>query len=262
VPGLIAITREVSPSIATCELSYLPRQPIDLDRARAQHAEYERALERLGCTVHRLPAGADMPDSVFVEDIAVVVDEIAIVMRPGATSRRAEVPAVAEMLSSCCQLVTLEMPATMDGGDVLVVGRSIFAGRTSRTNDEGIEQLRQAVRPLGYSVTGASVRGCLHLKSAITALDDQTVLINRQWASEEEFAGFELVDVDPSEPAAANVMRVGAHLLCAAAFPRTRARVEQRGYAVTTIDVSELAKAEGAVTCCSLIVTGRLRHAA
>jgi dimethylargininase len=150
----------------------------------------------------------------------------------------------------------------MDGGDVLVVGRSIFVGRTSRTNDAGIDQLRQAVAPFGYSVTPASVRGCLHLKSAITALDDQTLLINRQWASEEQFAGLELIDVDPSEPAAANAVRVGAQLLCASAFPRTRERVERRGYAVTAIDVGELAKAEGAVTCCSLLFTDHVRDTA
>ena len=150
----------------------------------------------------------------------------------------------------------------MDGGDVLVVGRSIFVGRTSRTNDAGIDQLRQAVAAFGYSVTPASVRGCLHLKSATTVLDDRTVLINRQWVSKDAFTGLELIDVDPSEPGGANVVRVGAHLLCASAFPRTRERVELRGYAVTAVDVGELAKAEGAVTCCSLIFTDHLRHTA
>ena len=262
MPALIAITREVSPSIATCQLTHLKRQPIDVARVRAQHAEYERALQRLGCTVRRLPASADMPDSVFVEDIAVVFDDIAIVTRPGATSRRVEVAGVVEALSRQRPLATLEPPATMDGGDVLVVGRSIFVGRTSRTNDAGIDQLREAVRRFGYSVTPASVRGCLHLKSAITALDDQTVLINRRWAAEEEFVGLELIDVDPLEPGGANVVRVGAELLYASAFPRTRERVEQRGYVVTAVDVGELAKAEGAVTCCSLIFSDHLRPTA
>jgi dimethylargininase len=260
VSSPIAITREVSPSIAACELTHRAREPIDVNRARSQHVDYERALEHLGCAIRRLTAGADMPDSVFVEDIAVVLDEVAVVTCPGALSRRREVAAVAEALSRYRAVVQMEMPATMDGGDVLVVGRTIFVGRTSRTNGAGIERLRNAVQPFGYSVTPASVRECLHLKSAITALDDQTLLVNPRWASEEEFKRFELLDVDLSEPAAANVVRVGGDLLCAAAFPRTRERLERRGFRVTSVDVSELAKAEGAVTCCSLIFNDHLRH--
>jgi dimethylargininase len=147
----------------------------------------------------------------------------------------------------------MKPPATLDGGDVLVVGKSIFVGRTSRTNEAGIEQLRSAVEASGYSVVTASVRGCLHLKSAITTLDNGTLLVNRRWVSEEAFSDFDLVDVDPAEPSGANVARVGAHLLYASGFPRTLEQLERRGYSVTPVDVSELAKAEGAVTCCSLI---------
>jgi len=257
---MIAITREVSPSIAACELTHLAREPIDVDRARAQHAEYERALERLGCTVQRLPAAIDMPDSVFVEDIAVVFDEVAFVTRPGAASRRAEVAAVAAALAPDRPLVHMTMPGTLDGGDVLVVGRSIFVGRTKRTSDAGIEQLRSAVERFGYLVTAASVRGCLHLKSAITALDNETLLINRRWAAAEEFEAYQLIDVDPAEPTGANIARVGTNLLYASAFPRTREQLERRGYSVTAIEVSELAKAEGAVTCCSLIFADHSQH--
>jgi dimethylargininase len=215
----------------------------------------------MGCRVHRILAGADMPDSVFVEDAAIVLDEIAVITRPGAESRRPETSAVAAELSKHRPLVRMTAPGTMDGGDVLVVGRSIFVGRSSRTNDAGIDQLRHAVQPFGYSVSPASVRGCLHLKSAVTALDYETLLVNRQWASDEEFPGFELVDVDPAEPAGANIVRVGADLLYSSMFPLTRERLERKGYDVTSIDVSELAKAEGAVTCCSLIFTEQPRHA-
>ena len=257
MPQLIAITRDVSPSIVNCELTHLPREPIDIETARAQHADYERALERLGCTVTRLPADASTPDSVFIEDIGIVFDEIGVVTRPGAGSRRPEVAAVAKTLSRFRPIVQIVAPAKLDGGDVLVVGRTVFVGRTPRTNEAGIGQLRAAVASYGYTVVPATVRGCLHLKSAVTALDDRTLLANRRWIAEEEFSGYEILDVDNSESTGANVVRVGSALLYASAFPRTLERLERCGYAVATVDVSEIAKAEGAVTCCSLIFTTR-----
>jgi len=247
----------VSPSIVNCELTHLSREPIDIDKARAQHADYEQALERLGCMVTRLPADASMPDSVFIEDIAIVFDEIAVITRPGALSRRPEVAAVTKKLSPLRPIVQIVAPGTVDGGDVLVVGRSVFVGRTLRTNDAGIGQLRAAVASYGYTVVPATVRGCLHLKSAITALDDQTLLANPQWIAEQEFDRFELLDVDTSEPMGGNIVRVGDGHVYASTFPRTLERLERRGYAVTTVDVSEIAKAEGAVTCCSLIFGAR-----
>ena len=254
---LRAVTRDVSQDIASCELTHLTREPIDVERARAQHAAYERALERAGCAVSRMPAGADMADSVFIEDIAVVFDEIAVITRPGATSRRVEVPDVAKTLARYRPIVQIVAPGTLDGGDVLVVGRSVFVGQTRRTNIAGLGQLRAAVAWYGYSVVPATVRGCLHLKSAITALDDRTLVANRRWIAEDEFAGFELVDVDQGEPMAANIVRAGNDLIYAAAYPRTLERLQKRGHAVTTVDVSEIAKAEGAVTCCSLIFADR-----
>ena len=251
--NLIAMTRAVSPAIARCELTHLQRAPIDPERASAQHADYVRALEALGCRVERVPAGSDLPDSVFIEDAAIVLDEVAIATRPGAESRRAEVPGVADALRPHRPLLAMEAPGTMDGGDVMVVGRSIFIGASSRTNLAGIEQVRQIVAPLGYALHPVSVDGCLHLKSAVTALDDDTLLINRDWARAGQFRGFAFIDVDAGEPSGANIVRVGRRLLYSAAFPRTRDRVTARGFSVETVDVSELAKAEGAVTCCSLI---------
>jgi dimethylargininase len=253
VSELIALTRAVSPAMAGCELTHLPRVAIDARLASAQHAEYERVLRSLGCTVQRLGAGADMPDSVFIEDIAVVLDEIAILTRPGAESRRAETPAVAEALHSYRPLARIDPPGTMDGGDVLVAGRSVFVGCSSRTNMAGIDQMRQLVAGLGYALQPVSVRGCLHLKSAVTAASDETLLMNPAWARTEEFRGFDLIDVDPGEAYGANIVRVLDRLLYSAAFPRTHERLERRGFEVMTVDVSEIAKAEGAVTCCSLI---------
>jgi dimethylargininase len=252
-----AITREVSSGIAQCELTHVTREPIDVDRARRQHDAYEDCLKDAGYSVTRLAAGAEMPDSVFVEDIAVVFDELAIVTRPGAASRRAETTGVADALRPLRPLHAIEPPGTIDGGDVLTVGRRVFIGESRRTNAEAIAQIGAILAPYGYTVVGVAVRGCLHLKSAVTAIADDTLLINRDWAPSEPFRPFGLVDVDPAEPMGANALRLHDRVIYPATFPRTRARLEGRGIRVVDVDVSEIAKAEGAVTCCSLIVAGR-----
>jgi dimethylargininase len=249
----IAITREVSPAIAACELTHLEREPIDLALAREQHRRYEEALAALGCEVRRLATDPALPDSVFVEDVAVVLDEMAIVTRPGAESRRPERPSVAAALAPYRPVVRIEAPGTMDGGDLLRSGRTLFVGRSGRTNDAGIEQLRAVAEPIGYTVTAVNVRGCLHLKSAVTEVGDDAVLIHREWVDADAFAGLDRIDVDPAEPHAANALRVGRTVVHPSAFPMTRKRLEDRGIVVETLDLSELAKAEGGVTCCSLI---------
>jgi dimethylargininase len=249
----IALTREVSPALSGCELTHLDRVPIDVARAVAQHAAYERALQALGCSVSRLLSDATMPDSVFVEDTALVLDDLAVVTRPGAASRRHETIAVGLALGVHRRVIEIAPPGTLDGGDVLVVGRRMFVGHTTRTNRGGIEQLRQAVAPFGYDLRPVTPRCCLHLKSAATALGDATLLVNPRWAPVDAFHGLELIEVDPAEPGAANVVHLNGKVLGAAAFPRTLARLEHRGFEVVAVDVSELAKAEGAVTCCSLI---------
>lgn len=250
----LAITRDISPAIAQCELTHLDRVPIDLETARQQHEAYERALSGAGCTVHRLAGGDDMPDSVFIEDTAVVFDQLAIVARPGAESRRIETGPVALVLAHHRTVHRIEPPGTLDGGDVLVVGRRVFVGASARTNAEGIEQMRRILTPHGYSVVAVEVHGCLHLKSAVSAVAAGKLLINRDWTESSHFAGFELIDVDPSEPFAANALPIGDTVLYARQFPLTRRRLDDRGVNVRTIDMSELAKAEGAVTCCSLII--------
>ena len=250
---MIAITRPVSESINDCELTHLDREPIELELARRQHAAYERALEAAGCTIVRLDEAADLPDSVFVEDTAVVCDEVALVTRPGAESRRKETPPVAELLRRYRPVREIEAPATVDGGDVLVAGRTVFVGRSRRTNDSAVEQMRALLRPHGYETLSVPVTGCLHLKSAVTGLADGRLLINSAWVGREAFRGFELIDVDPQEPSAANVLRVGRELICADRFPRTRERLEGLGFRVRTLDLGELAKAEAAITCCSLV---------
>ncbi len=249
----IAIAREVSPSLAACELSFVDRTPIDVARANAQHRDYQRALTALGCEVHVLDAQADMPDSVFVEDVAIVLDEVAVMTRPGARSRRAEGASVAEVLRRHRPLRAIEAPGTLDGGDVLCIGRRVYVGESARSNPTGIAQLRAILAEYGYSVTGVPTHGCLHLKSAVTALDDDTVLLQPRWVDRAWFADYRIIEVDADEEHAANVLRIGAALVLPACFPRTRQRLLDAGYDVTVVDVSELQKAEGAVTCCSLV---------
>ena len=249
----IAITREISHSLANCELSFVARADIDVDRARAQHATYQQALKQLGCTVQVLDAQPDMPDAVFVEDVAVVVDEIAVMTRPGAASRRGEGASVAEVLRRYRPLHAIESPGTLDGGNVLRIDRRVYVGESARSNADGIAQLRALLAAHGYTVQGVPMRGCLHLKSAVTALDNQTVLLQPAWIDPAAFAGYRVIEVDPAEEHAANVLRIGAGVIMPANFPRTRQRVESAGFAVVGVDVSELQKAEGAVTCCSLV---------
>ena len=239
--------------MASCELTHQARVPIDLDRARAQHRDYEQALVDAGCRVERLPAGPDMPDAVFVEDIAVVFDELAIIARPGAESRRVEVPAIAAALEPHRPLSFIELPGTLDGGDVLVTGRRVYVGVSSRTNRQAIAMMHQALAPHRYTVCAVEVRGCLHLKSAVTSVADDTLLVNPSWIARDALGGFDLVEVDPSEPAAANALRVGETVIFPSAFPRTAERLAKRGVTLRLVDASEVAKAEGAVTCCSVI---------
>jgi dimethylargininase len=252
---LVAITRDVSPSIVNCELTHLNRVSIDVGRARAQHRAYETALADAGCALVHVAPAPDCPDAVFVEDTAMVFDPVAVIARPGAESRRLETATVADTLRSYRPLVFMTPPATIDGGDVLTMGHQVFVGLSSRTNSSAVEQLRAALVPHGYTVEPVTVAGCLHLKSAVTAIDDGTVLINAAWAPTDAFAAFRVVEVDASEPAAANIVRAGDQLIYPTAFPRTHERLERAGYVIRSVDVSELQKAEGAVTCCSIIFT-------
>lgn len=250
----IAITREVSRSIVNCELTHLARALIDVTRARAQHEEYRAALRALGLEVVSLPEEPDLPDSVFVEDAAIVLDEVAVLTNPGADSRKPEVESVARALEPYRPLLRVSAPATLDGGDVLVAGKHIFVGQTLRSNEEAVEQLRRMLTPFGYAVTGVPVTDCLHLKSAVTQVAERTLLINPAWVDRSYFEGFEFIEVDASEPFAANALMIGNALIHPSAYPQTRKRLETAGRRIVPVEADELSKAEGGVTCCSLIL--------
>jgi dimethylargininase len=240
--------------MAECQLTHLARAPIDVSRAAEQHLAYERQLEAMGCDVRSLPAEPELPDSVFVEDAAVVFDELAFLARSGAESRRAEVESIAEALEPYRKLARIEPPGTLDGGDVLRVGKRVFVGLSRRTNQAGIEQMRALLPVYGYSIESVPVERCLHLKSAVTQVGEGALLINPAWVEPGAFRGLELIEVDAAEPYAANALLVKGVVVYPAAYERTRKRLDQRGIGVVTVEVSELAKAEGGVTCCSLIL--------
>jgi dimethylargininase len=251
----IALMRAVPPTLARCELTFRSREPIDLDRAVAQHTAYADLLRALGLEVVEVPADPALPDCCFIEDIAVVLDEVALVAMPGAASRRGEITAVAEALARFRALERTPLPATLEGGDVLRVGRRLFVGRSPRTNEAGIARLAAVAEPLGYRVIPVTVTGCLHLKSAVTALDDERLLANPGWADMAPFAGLGVVPVAPEEPEAANVLRVAGLVVAHHGFPRTLDRIANLGYAVRALDISEFLKAEAALTCKSLFLS-------
>lgn len=249
----IAVTRGVSAAFARCELTHLARSPIDVGRARDQHAAYCASLASLGCTVISLPSDETLPDCVFVEDVALVVDELAVMTRPGAASRRAEVAEVARALAAFRPLRHIEAPDTIDGGDVLRLGREVFVGVSTRTTPGAVAQLEAVLHPLGYAVRAVAVEGCLHLKSAVTQIAPDAVLLNPAWVDASLFDAFRIVEVDPTEPMAANALLIGDGVVYPESFPLTRMRLEAAGVRLHAIDVSEMAKAEGGVTCCSLV---------
>jgi len=251
----IAITRQVSPAINQCELTHIAREPIDYERACVQHRQYEDALQSLGMDVISLNVESDLPDSVFVEDVALVLDECAIMLNPGAPSRRPEVASVEKALAAYREIFHIQPPGTVDGGDILRVGKMVYVGLSSRSTEDAIAQIKTILEPRSYEVRGVRVTGCLHLKSAVTQVSENTLLINPEWVSRDNFPGMDFIEVDPSEPYAANAVLVDDSIIYPSSFPKTQAKLQEAGIRMIIVDADELAKAEGAVTCCSLIFT-------
>jgi dimethylargininase len=250
---LTAITRAVSPALANCELSFISRAPIDLRKARQQHGAYEQLLEKLGARVVSLPAEPDLPDSMFVEDPAIVLDELAVIFPLGTATRRAEVGSLVPALANFRKLEYIALPGTLEGGDVLRIGRKLFVGLTRRSNAEGIRQLAQILAPYDYEVISVPVTGCLHLKSAVTFLGRNTLLANKAWFDTTPLASCDFLEVDPAEPHAANALAISDTVILPLSFPKTRVLVESAGFHVTPLDISELQKAEAGLTCSSLL---------
>ena len=224
-----------------------------MEKARAQHHAYEQLLGELGARVISLPEEPELPDSMFVEDPAIVLDEVAVICTLGTETRRKEAPSLAAALEKYRTLALIKLPGALEGGDVLRIGKKIFVGLTNRTNAEGIRQLAVIVERFGYSVTVIPVTGCLHLKSAVTYLGRNTLLANRAWFEPKRFQGYEWIDVDAGEAHAANALAISDAVVFPASFSKTRQQIEAAGFHVRPLDISELQKAESGLTCSSLL---------
>jgi len=251
---LIAITRAVSPTLAECELTHRPRDPISVADAMAEHAAYEAALRSVGATVIRAPAAPDLPDAVFVEDTAIALDEVAVITRPGAATRRRETESMAGVLGSYKPLARIQSPATIDGGDVLRVGRTIYVGLSSRTNPDAITQLATLLAQWDYEVVPVPVHGCLHLKSAVTQVGERQLLLNDRYVRPASFRDMDFITVAPAEPDGANALLVAGAVIYPAHYPATADRLLRAGVRVIPVPSTEFAKAEGGVTCCSILL--------
>ncbi|MET0740684.1 MAG: N(G),N(G)-dimethylarginine dimethylaminohydrolase [Candidatus Nanopelagicales bacterium] len=248
-----ALVREPSDRIVECELSHLARAPIDVRRAREQHRGYVELLAALGANIVWLDPLPDHPDGVFVEDVAVVAAPIAVLTRPGAESRRGEVPSMRDMLHAHgVQTEEISDPGQLDGGDVLAIGRTFYVGATARTNDDGRRQFADAVRPHGYDVIPVAVDGILHLKTGVTALPDGTLVANVRHVDLNAFGGLPVLAA--AEPQGSDVLLLGDTVVVSASAPMTATAIAARGYDVRTVEVDELEKAEAGVTCMSVLL--------
>lgn len=250
---LSALTRGVSSSIGDCKLTFMEREGVNFALASKQHEAYQECLEKMGVRVTPLAPMPEAPDAVFIQDTAVVVDEVAVMATMGAECRRGEVESVGEALSAHRPCRRLTPPATLEGGDVVRVGRTLYVGVSCRTNREGIRQLKDILAPYDYQVRPVEVKGCLHLSTGCSYLGRDLVLLNSEWVDPTPFQYFNILEVPETEPWAANTIAVGDMVLVPSMFRRTRALIEEQGFQVIATDISELQKAEGALTCMSLI---------
>ncbi|MBI1227046.1 MAG: dimethylargininase [Bacteroidetes bacterium] len=251
-----AIVRNISPRMGDCELTHLDRQTINIALAEKQHEEYVDALRRLGCEIVLADELPFYPDSVFVEDCVVVVPELAIITRPGAESRRDEVFSIADALVPYREnIYYIEAPGTLDGGDVLRIGQQIWVGVGGRTNADAVLQMQAILKPYGYSVDAVRLRGgCLHLKSAVTQVADDLLLLNPDWVDDAYFPDFDILETDTEEPDAANALMIGDTVIYPSDFPYTALLLAEEGIELLLVDNSEVIKAEGGVTCCSVLL--------
>lgn len=248
-----AFVRRPDRSITRCELSFIGRDPIDFNALRAAHTVYVDTLKQAGFSVVLLPDAVEAPDGMFVEDTAVILGSCAVICRPGAVARQNEVDSVEAELDKTHEIFKIDSTGTIDGGDVLVAGKKIFVGIGFRTDMSGFVQFQTIAHRLGYVVTAVDVGDCLHLKTAVTLLADETLLLNRQWVDAGVFCGFKLLDIDQSEPFSANIIGTDLGVICSAQFVRTNDSLNAAGYHLLPVDSTEAAKAEAGLTCCSLL---------
>lgn len=250
---MIALTHKISPNFQQCEVTHIGRSPIDYELAVKQHQKYCDVLHSAGLEVKELSVSLNYPDSTFIEDAAVVVDEIAILASMGVKSRRGEAINIEPELVKYRPLKHIKFPATLEGGDVLQMNKQIFVGLSSRTNQGGFESIGEILSPLGYQVIQIAVKDCLHLKSACTMIDYDTLLVNSNWLDMKPISHFRKINIAKDEPCAANCLSLNDTVYLPKGFPRTSEILAQHGYTIETIEISELQKGEGGLTCSSII---------
>jgi dimethylargininase len=250
---LRALTHKVSPRIAECALTFIDRSPIDFQLAVRQHEDYCAALSRLGVIVTELSGNESYPDACFVEDTAIVVDELAVICSMGVASRRGETKLIERELSRYREIAHIALPATIEGGDVLQTGKKILVGQSSRTNLQGIAELGRILEPFGYQVIPVQTKGSLHFKSACTAINDETLFVNPDWIELDALKEFHQIYTPTEEPWSANILRFGETICVQAGFPIAAALVKRVADNVEILDISELRKAEAGLTCSSIL---------
>ncbi len=247
-----ALTRGIPSSFDQCIKPENDPQPIDVALARQQHQCYREILSELGRTVLLLPPDDELPDCPFVEDTAVVVGNKAFITHPGAVSRRGETAATAEILGHFLELTRMKPPATLDGGDVLRVGTTIFVGRTERTNDAGIQTLAEWAGP-SHTVIPVELMGALHLKSIVNALSDDLVVISGDGIDPAVFSGYKILKAPKEEAPHLSFLPLGDRVLLPLDCPETGRMFQEEGFTLIPLDVSEIRKAQAGLTCMSVL---------
>ncbi len=246
---LSVITHLPSPSLGECELTFLNSEPIDIKKAQKEHEAYREMIKSCGANVIVKDENIDLPDSVFVEDPIIVFDEVAVLTSMGVESRRKESASMEKIFAKYREIKRIELPAKIEGGDVLKIGKRIYVGKSARTNAQGIRDLREILTPYGYEVIAVKVSGCLHLKTGCTALDENTVLINPEWLDSKVFSDFRQIIVPKEEPFGANILKINETICMNEAFVKTIELVKTLGYSVKSTDITEFVKAEAGLTC-------------
>ncbi len=251
---MLALVHVPSPALDAGQRTYVNRASVDADAAARQHRNYVQSLSAAGAKVVSLDVNADEPDGVFIEDVAIILGEVAVLTTMGTTARQAEPARVRSTLEQHRQVQAIEQPARIEGGDVLRVGRQLIVGLSKRTDDAGLEALSDIAKPLGYSITPVPVKECLHLKTACTALPDGRLLVNPNWIDTDAISAFQHVWIPPEEPWGANTLPLGNTVVLPTAHVETAELIQNLGFPVQQVDISEFAKVEGGVTCLSLII--------
>jgi dimethylargininase len=249
----IALTRGISAGIDRCEVSFIDRVAIDLQKMKQQHRAYEEMLRSMGYEVIQIPADDSCPDCCFIEDTALLLDEIAVITYPGSVARRGEVPGVVPTIEKYRKTLRIEPPATLEGGDVLRIGRNLYVGLTQRTNPEGVDALRTLVAPYGYKVTAVPTPGALHMKSVCTAADDRTIVADPRRVDVSPLRDYDMIEIAPEEWMGGDLLPINGTLWMIEGFPKLKSALEARGFNVRTLNMSEFLKAEAGLTCLSLL---------